>query len=78
MIALEAALPSLIDLLDDPDPEVMTASIWALGEIGGDEARYALEPLLDDDEIGGLAQDALDAMDLMTGPPSFDRYSTGT
>jgi HEAT repeat protein len=78
MIALEAALPSLMDLLDDPDPEVMTASIWALGEIGGDEARRALEPLLDDDEIAGLVQDALDAMDLMTGTPSFDRYSAGT
>ncbi len=78
MIALEAALPGLVELLDDPDPEVVTASIWALGEIGGDEARRALELLLDDDEIAGLVQDALDAMDLMTGTSSFNRYSTGT
>ncbi len=78
MIALGAALPSLIDLLDDPDPEVMTASIWALGEIGGDEARHALESLLDDDEIGDLVQDALDALDLMTGPPPHDPYFKGT
>jgi len=78
MIALEAALPGLVELLDDPDPEVVTASIWALGEIGGDEARRALELLLDDDEMAGLVQDALDAMDLMTGTSSFNRYSTGT
>jgi HEAT repeat protein len=78
MIALEAALPDLIDLLEDPDPEVVAASIWALGEIGGDEARWALESLLDDDEIGDLVQDALEAMDLMTGASSFDPYSTGT
>ncbi len=74
MIALEGALPELIDLLDDPDPEVIAASIWALGEIGGDEARGVLEQLLDDEDVGELAQDALDAMDLLTATHSFGGY----
>ena len=70
-LELAAVTPQLIELLDDPDPEVMAAGIWALGEIGGAEARRALEPLLDDEGLEELAQDTLDAIDLADGMPSL-------
>lgn len=77
MIGLGGALPDLIELLDDPDPEVMAASVWALGEIGGDDAQRALEALMDDDSIGDLVQDALDAMGLASRSQSFGRHDGG-
>lgn len=37
-----AAIPFLIPLLRDPHPEIRSAAAWALGEIGGEEARCAV------------------------------------
>ncbi len=74
-LELPAAVPYLIELLEDPDPEVMAAGIWALGSIGGDDARSALEPLLTDEEISDLVQDALDMIDLSDGIPTFSPFS---
>ena len=70
-LGLQAVTHQLIDLLDDPDLEVLSASIWALGEIGGQVARGALEALLDDEELGGIVADALDAIDLTDGMMSL-------
>ncbi|MBM4466714.1 MAG: HEAT repeat domain-containing protein [Chloroflexi bacterium] len=39
---LWAAPPLLANLINDPDREVLEAAIWALGQIGGDEARRIL------------------------------------
>ncbi len=58
-LELPAAVPQLARLLDDPDPQVTVASTWSLGEIGGAEARAALETVLDDGELGALAEEAL-------------------
>ncbi len=69
MLAVTDLVPPLVELLDDPDSEVMIASIRALGEIGGDEARSALERLLDDSDIGDLARDALEVTELLGGLP---------
>jgi HEAT repeat protein len=41
----EEAVPDLIRLLDDPDPEVQEAAIAALGKIGGAAAKGALQKL---------------------------------
>jgi HEAT repeat protein len=38
-----ALVPQLAKLLDDDDSEVALAAIWALGEIGGEPARRALQ-----------------------------------
>jgi HEAT repeat protein len=38
-----ALVPRLAPLLDDGDSEVALAAIWALGQIGGDPARRALQ-----------------------------------
>lgn len=42
----EAAVPHLINLLDDDEPQVQEAVIRALGKIGGREAKETLESLL--------------------------------
>ena len=75
-LELSAVTGQLIELLEDPDPEVIAASIWALGEVGGEGARGALEPLLDDEEMGDLVQDALDTIDLMDGMLSLPPHPT--
>ncbi len=42
-LTLSSAVPMIVELVDDVDPEVQEAAIWALGQIGGDEARRVLE-----------------------------------
>ncbi len=69
MLALHELVLPLAELLDDPDSEVLIASIWALGEIGGDEARSALERLLDDGDAGAMARDTLEMTELLGGLP---------
>ena len=61
----------LARLLDEAeDREVLDIGIWALGEIGGEEARKLLNSIVahaeeqDDEEILNAAQDALDAASL--------------
>lgn len=58
---LEDAIPTLGELLNDPDPEVQDISAWSLGEIGGGEAHDLLEQRLETAE-GDLAQTIEDAM----------------
>jgi HEAT repeat protein len=70
-LGLRAAVAQLIDLLEDPDPQVLVAAIEALGEIAGDEAREALEQLLDDEEYSELVEDALELIDLASVTPSI-------
>ncbi len=66
-LELQNLTPQLIESLDDPDSAVLTASVWALGEIGGTIARQALEPLLDDEELGEHVEAALDVIELSAG-----------
>lgn len=53
-LEIKAAVPRLLELLEDVDPDVRMASIWALSQVGGDGVRLALESMLentvDDDE----------------------------
>jgi HEAT repeat protein len=65
----KAAVPRLIELLEDADREVQSASITALGQIGGKEAREALVNVIEsDDEIAReFAQDALDELEFAQG-----------
>lgn len=53
--------------LDDPDREVQEAAVWALGRIGGREAREALEACCEseDEALSEAAAEALDEMDLL-------------
>lgn len=61
---------------DDPDREVQEAAVWALGHIGGREARQALEACYesDDEFLRQVAADVLDDMDLLGDNISIPLY----
>jgi HEAT repeat protein len=63
-------LPSLFDLAGGNDPEVFTAAIWALGQIGGDAARRTLRRLANDDDPTRqeAAADALSELEFAADP----------
>lgn len=62
-LEIKGAAPQLIELIDDPDKNVHSASIWSLSQVGGEGVRQTLEWLLeqaeDYDEIN-LLEAALD------------------
>jgi len=74
------AVAQLVQMsMNDPDREVQEAVIWALGRIGGREAREALEACYESENeaLSQAAADALDEMDLLgesTGIVLFDDY----
>jgi HEAT repeat protein len=62
-LELKEAVPSLLELLDDPDEDTILASIWSLSQIGGEGVREALEDLYEkaeDDQEIDLLESALD------------------
>jgi HEAT repeat protein len=65
-----AALSALIDLVEaDPDSEVQQMAIWALGRIGGKEARRVLEACCESEgeALRQAAEEALDELDFLGG-----------
>ncbi len=68
-LEFKAAVPRLIDLLQDDDREVQSAAITSLGQIGGKDARLALIAVIEgeDDVARALAQDALDELEFESG-----------
>ncbi len=67
-LEISLAVPHLARMaFEDADREVQGAAVWALGRIGGREARAALEACCqsDDEVLIQAATDALDEMDLM-------------
>jgi HEAT repeat protein len=49
-LEIKQATPQLIELLDDSDNNVRSASIWSLSQIGGEGVRQTLEWLLEQSE----------------------------
>ncbi len=68
------AVPKLIHLIGDPDRQVQEAAIWALGQIGGEEARQALQFCCesDDEFLREVAEDALAELEFFSD--SFDIF----
>jgi HEAT repeat protein len=67
-LALEKAVPLLIELLEDVDSAVQEAAVWSLGQIGGDEAHAALQACLHkDDHLREAAQEALVEFEFLYG-----------
>jgi len=66
-LQLRDAVPALREVMHDADGEVEEMTVWALGEIGGDEAREALNWRLEDadDDLGELIEDALANVEFM-------------
>jgi HEAT repeat protein len=64
------AVPKLIELTHDDDGQVRLAAIEALGRIGGNEAKQALQKCRDgsDDAMSEAAEDALDEMKFWEDP----------
>lgn len=57
-LEIKAAVPWLLELLEDVDHDVRMASIWALSQVGGEGVRSALEDMFEtseyDDEINQI------------------------
>jgi len=68
-LELEAAIPFLANLLNDPDREVLEATIWALGQIGGNEARRILYACYEDGDefLCAAVEEALEHLEFMHG-----------
>lgn len=68
-LEFKAAVPRLVELVDDADREVQSAAITSLGQIGGKEARRALVAIIEsDDQVAAeIAQDALDELAFASG-----------
>jgi HEAT repeat protein len=49
-LELSESVPFLLEMLDDPDDNARSASIWALSQLGGEGVREALEAIYDDAE----------------------------
>jgi HEAT repeat protein len=66
-LTLEDAVPVILDLLNDL-PDIRGAAIWALSQIGGEEAGPAIHQLLDDEVSSDeeeLIQQALERLDFL-------------
>ena len=68
-LELGEAVPELAELADDVDLEVQEAALWALGQIGGDEAREILERccLAENEATRAAAEAALDELEFLHG-----------
>ncbi len=65
-LEITAAVPTLLELLEDSDLDVRMASIWSLSQVGGTGVRKALENLLEtteDDEEADQISNALENLD---------------
>jgi HEAT repeat protein len=65
-LEIKAAVPELLELLEDDDSDVRMASVWALSQVGGDGARRALENLLEtteDEDEANQIDNALENLD---------------
>ena len=75
-LEIEEAVPDLIRLLADEDVEIRDTAVWALGRIGGREARRALQACYASNDEGLLeaAEEALAELDFKASDdqmPSF-------
>lgn len=69
-LTIRESVDRLIQLIEeDADVEVVQNAIWALGQIGGNQAREALEALVEsaDEAISSMAEEALAELTLMGG-----------
>jgi HEAT repeat protein len=68
-LQLPEAVLELEDLADDADPEVQEAALWALGQIGGDQARQILERYCHagDEATRTAAEAALNELEFLHG-----------
>ncbi len=75
-LELREAVPALTRLLDDADRQVRDATIWSLGQIGGDQAKEVLLAAYDDadEDTQALLEEALAEQALLDGDLEFLLY----
>lgn len=75
-LELNEAVPALIRLIADRDREVQQAAIYALGKVGGQEARRALQLCCEsgDEVVATAAGEALGELELISGDFGFLLY----
>lgn len=69
-LAIKQSVDRLIQLIEeDPDLEVVQNAIWALGQIGGNQAKDVLDALVEsaDEAISASAEEALAELTLLGG-----------
>lgn len=68
-LQLRETVPDLEELAEDADPEVQEAALWALGQIGGEEARRILERYCksQDEATRTAAEAAMDELEFLHG-----------
>ena len=75
-LSLSSARPILLKMLgEEEDPEILSAVIWSLSQIGGEDVRTYLENLLDqleDDEQIAFLEEALDNLAFTEDLDRFD------
>jgi len=76
-LTIEESVPILLQIVDDEEEpeEVATACIWALSQIGGDDARTYLVALLDqteDEELAEFLEDAIENLNFTEELNKFD------
>jgi HEAT repeat protein len=74
-LGLESFVTYLVPLTDSDDVDLQIVAIWALGEIGGPQARSALDALsesAEDDEVQQAVDDALAMMALNAEDEPFE------
>jgi len=79
-LAIPEAGPILLKILEDEeaDDDVITAAIWSLSQIGGDDARIYLLNLIEqaeDDDLIEYLEDALENLDFTDELNKFDLLS---
>jgi HEAT repeat protein len=75
-LSIENAVPILLQILDDEEePEdVAAACIWALSQIGGDDARTYLVALLDQTEDEDLVEFLEDALENLEFTEEYNKF----
>jgi HEAT repeat protein len=75
-LIVEDAVPILLQILEDEeeDDDVAIAAIWALSQIGGDEARTYLVALIDQTEDEELVEFLEDALENLNFTEEFNKF----
>jgi HEAT repeat protein len=75
-LIIETASPILLQILEDEevDDDVATAAIWALSQIGGDDARTYLVALIDQTEDEDLVEFLEDALENLNFTEEFNKF----
>jgi len=70
------AVRKLAELLDDVDEDVQLATVWSLGQIGGDKARQLLIAVLESDaeHLHEVAEDALAELEFKADHLDFKMF----